>query len=78
MNEEGSLDDKIQKLVDLGLGPEKVKDLRGQEVRSVHRDDTVVITGAEYLRKTRWAQEQRVVAMVHREEEAPDEPQEGE
>lgn len=35
----------------------EVKDLRGVEHRSVHRDDVVVITGAEYLRKSRLAGE---------------------
>jgi hypothetical protein len=32
-----------------------LKDLRGADVRSVHRDDSVIITGAEYLRKSRLA-----------------------
>lgn len=33
----------------------EVKDLRSQAVREVHRDDIVLITGAEYLRKSRLA-----------------------
>lgn len=40
-----------------GTGVAEVKDLRGVEHRSVHRDDVVVITGAEYLRKSRLAGE---------------------
>lgn len=32
-----------------------VKDLRGVRHREVHRDDSVIISGAEYLRKT-WAE----------------------
>lgn len=34
---------------------EKLKDLRNVEHRYVHRDDAVIITGAEYLRKSRLA-----------------------
>lgn len=30
---------------------EHLKDLRGVEYRSVHRDDALIISGAEYLRK---------------------------
>lgn len=32
---------------------EVLNDLRGASMRSVHRDDSVIITGAEYLRKSR-------------------------
>jgi len=38
-----------------------LKDLRGVQHRHVHRDDSVIITGAEYLRKSRAADKLEVV-----------------
>ena len=47
------------------FAPRQWLDLRGVECRSVHRDDVVIVTGAEYLRKSRaWAERDALAARV--------------